>query len=559
MEPVEPVETATDRVAAQLATAHQFYAGKAWGQAHAAFLRVDAQKRLALPDLWSLTWCCGLIGRETEMVDTLERIYQASVEAADARGAARAAFWAGYRLLPMGEASRSSGWLARAERSIAQIGCECVEQGYLLLPEMRRQFLAGDYAAAHASAQRAEQIGEQFSELDLCVFARNAQGRSLLRLGQIEAGLKLLDEAMLAVTAGELSPGLNGIIYCSAIDTCQSVYAIERAREWTQSLSHWCDTQPELVTFTGACMVARAEILQFGGQWSQASLEAERAVQRYCDSVGPRATGEARYRQAELQRLRGDFAGAEANYREASQQGRDPQPGFALLRLAQGRADQAASALRRAAGDAREPFQRAKLLPELVEILLAAGSTADARLCSNELGSVAEGFGSELLRALSAHARARVELAEGNPKAAAVSARAAFLALQQLGAPYPAAQARLTLACACQALGDEDGAALEAGAARATFQELGAAPDVAAVDALSARASTSPLPSSGGLTQRELEVLRLVASGKTNKLIARELCLSEKTVDRHLSNILAKLDVPSRAGATAYAYQHKLL
>ena len=553
------MELEADGLGRELAAARQFYALKAWQQAHAAFTLVDTQQPLVREDLWRVTWCCGLIGREHQMVDTLERIYHASVAAADALGAARAAFWAGYRLIPMGEASRSGGWLARAERSITEAGCECVEQGYMLLPEMRRQFLAGEYAAAAASAQRAERIGEQFAELDLCVFARNFQGRLLLRVGQIEAGLKLLDEAMLAVRGGQLSPGLNGLIYCSAIDTCQSVYAIERAREWTQSLSHWCDTQPELVTFTGACLVSRAEILQLGGQWSQAALEAERAVQRYLGSVGARATGEARYRQAELQRLRGDFTAAEENYREASQQGRDPQPGLALLRLAQGKADQAASALRRAAGDAREPFQRAKLLPELVEVLLAAGATEEARVCSNELGLVADSFGSELLRALAAHAQARVELAQGNAKGAAVSARAAFLALQRVGAPYPAAQARVTLACACQALGDEDGALLEAQAARAAFLELGAAPDVSALDALAAHASTTVAPNTGGLSQRELEVLRLVVAGKTNKVIARELCLSEKTVDRHLSNILAKLDVPSRAAATAYAYQHKLL
>jgi DNA-binding NarL/FixJ family response regulator len=534
------------------------YAQKAWQQAHAAFIHADAQQPLTAPDLWRVTWCCGLIGREREMIDTLERIYHASIAATDALGAARSAFWAGYRLLPMGEASRSSGWFARAERAIAQAGCECVEQGYLLLPEMRRQFLAGDYAAAQVSAQRAERIGEQFAELDLCVFARNFQGRLLLRLGQIAAGLKLLDEAMLAVTGGQLSPGLNGLIYCSAIDTCQSVYAIERAREWTRSLSDWCAAQPELVTFTGACMVARAEILQFGGHWPEAAREADHAVQRYLVSIGVRATGEARYRQAELQRLRGDFTAAEENYREASQQGRDPQPGLALLRLAQGKADQAASALRRAADAAHEPVQRAKLLPELVQVLLAAGATEEARARSNELESVAESFDSELLRALAGHARARVELAQDDPKAAAISARVAFLTLQQVRAPYLAAQARVTLACACQRLGDEDGALLEAQAARAVFHELGAAPDVAALDALTARAQPTALGNSAGLTQRELEVLRLVASGKTNKAIARELCLSEKTVDRHLSNILAKLDVPSRAGATAYAYQHKL-
>jgi DNA-binding NarL/FixJ family response regulator len=347
-----------------------------------------------------------------------------------------------------------------------------------------------------------------------------------------------------------------GLICCGAIDICQSVYALDRAREWTRALGTWCDGQPQLVTFTGACMVSRAEILEMAGDWPEALAEAGRAAQCYLDSLGARASAEARYRQGEILRLQGELSAAENFYAEASQHGWDPQPGLALLRLAQGRPDTALYAIRRASGDASEPFRRARLLPALVEILLANGAVSEARDASNELETVANGFGSALLQALAARARGAVEQSEGNAQAAAGSLRRAFDALQALNAPYLAAQARAALARAYQTLGDEDGARLECAAARAVFAELGAVHDLRALGAF---AQASPEQKPGGLSSRELEVLRLIALGKTNKSIAGHLFLAEKTIDRHVSNILAKLDVPSRAAATAYAYEHKLL
>jgi DNA-binding CsgD family transcriptional regulator len=550
--------TSAPPAASEVEQARALFAQNAWSDAFDALSRLDAASPLAREDLWRLGWCSSLSGRDAEMYRALERIYD-EAEPVDLLAAARAAFWLGFRMLGAGEASRGSGWLVRCERLVDRFGADCVERGYLLIPEVRRRFQAGEYDAAYEAALEAERISERFADDDLRVFARNLQGRVSLRRGELVRGLKLLDEAMLSVTSGQLSPQICGLIYCSAIDSCQAVYALDRAREWTHALGRWCAAQPQLITFTGACMVSRAEILEIGGQWPEALLEAERATDRYLTTIGAHATGEPRYRQAEIQRLRGELAAAEQNYEAASRSGRDPQPGLALLRLGQGRPDVALHSIRRAAGAAREPFQRARLLPALIEISLATGALQEARAASVELDALASAFRSEHLLALALQQRGAVELAEGNPQAAAATLRSAFQCLQVVGAPYAAAQARVTLACACQALGDEDGALLEARAARDVFVSLGAAIDVAQIDALASKATAAAASASGGLTARELEVLRLVATGKTNKLIATQLCLSEKTVDRHLSNILAKLDVPTRAAATAYAYEHHLL
>jgi ATP/maltotriose-dependent transcriptional regulator MalT len=255
-------------------------------------------------------------------------------------------------------------------------------------------------------------------------------------------------------------------------------------------------------------------------------------------------------------RLRGDFAAAEAAYREANGHGREPQPGLALLRLAQGDAPAAAAVIRRALAETVEPLRRARLLPACVEIMLACGDTAAARAACDELTGVASGFESAMLGATVEYVHGSVELAEGAAAAALVSLRAAWQAWQELEAPYEAARTRVLLAQACRALGDDDTADLELEAARTVFAQLGAGPDLAAVEALAAPSSPSD---THGLTRRELEVLRLVAAGRSNRQIATELVVSEHTVARHVQNILGKLAVPSRTAATAFAFEHRLI
>ena len=477
-----------------------------------------------------------LRGREDEYVALLEQAHRAHLDAGDPERAVRCAFWLSLQLLLREDMAQSTGWLGRAQRLLDRSGRDCVEHGYLLL-------LAAVPRGDELELAAAAEIGERFGDADLVSLAVHEQGSVLIRRGRVAEGLALLDEAMVAVTAGELSPIATGLVYCSVIDGCHQALDLRRAQEWTAALTRWCEGQPDLVAFTGRCLVHRAEILQVHGAWADALEEARQAARRLGDGV-------AEYRVGELLRLRGELAAAERAYRESSHAGGEPQPGLALLRLAQGNVEAAVAAIRRATGETGEGLRRAVLLPAAVEILLAAGETAEAREACEELEQLAVTLVSTMLGAMADHARGAVELAGGDAGAALAPLRRALAAWQALDAPYEGARARELIGRAFRALGDEDSAAFELDAARDAFARLGATPDLERLGAPEA---------AHGLSPRELQVLRLVASGETNRAIAAELVLSERTVDRHVSNILAKLRVPSRAAATAYAYEHRLV
>jgi DNA-binding CsgD family transcriptional regulator len=539
----------------ELELGREHYARRAWADAYRSLARADQAAPLGGEDLELLAMAAYLIGRDEDYLRALERAHHAHLDVDERLRAVRAAFWLGLRLFFRGEIGPATGWIARAQRLLEHEEDECAERGYLLLPVVEQHLAAGDLEAAYATAAQAAAIGERCGDADLIACTRHNQGRIRIQQGEIEKGLALLDEVMVAVTAGELSSLVTGLMYCSVIQACQEVYAFGRAREWTAALAQWCEQQPEMVAFSGVCRVHRAEIMQLRGAWQEAIEEAQRARER-AEGISRQATAAALYQQAEVHRLRGEFAAAEEAYRSASQWGLEPQPGLALLRLAQGRTEAAVAAIRRALGATGDPLQRTKLLPAHIEIALTAGDVQDAHTACRELEEIAASLETAVLGAMASHARGAVELAEGEARAALGSLRRAFAVWQQVEAPYAAARVRVLIGLACRSLGDDEGGRLELDAARAVFEQLGAAPDLARIDWLIRGA---PSDRRHGLTPRELQVLRLVAAGKTNKAIAAELFLSEKTVDRHVSNILTKFDVPSRAAATAHAYQHELI
>ena len=251
-----------DRAAQSLERGRACFERHQWDDAFQVLSAADAVTPLDVDDLNRLAMSAGLTARDAEMLSALERVYNARLEMGERLAAARAAFWVGFRLFARGEVGRATGWLGRSQRLVDAEERECVEQGYLLLPLGQRHLNAGEFLDAHDAAARAAEFGDRFGEADLAAFARNLQGRVLLAAGQLENGFALLDEAMVAATSGELSPVVTGILYCSAIASCQRVYALDRAREWTMALTTWCETQPQLGMFTAHCHVHRAEVLR---------------------------------------------------------------------------------------------------------------------------------------------------------------------------------------------------------------------------------------------------------------------------------------------------------
>jgi DNA-binding CsgD family transcriptional regulator len=456
-------------------------------------------------------------------------------------------------LLLGGEEARGGGWLARAQRVLDDAKRDCAERGYLLVVGGLGTLEGGDAAGAYAMFNQVAELAERFAEPDLVVFGRLGRGQALIKMGETAAGIALLDEVMVAVTGDDVSPIVTGIAYCAVILECHQVFDLRRAQEWTGVLSRWCESQPDLVPYRGQCLVHRAEVLQFHGEWSAAGRQAQHACERL---AGHPAVSGAFYQRAELHRLRGEFAQAEEAYRLASQWGRTPQPGLAQLRLAQGRVDAAGAAIRRVVTETHDRVTRSRVLAAYVEIVLAAGDVPAARVAADELAGIAAGLDADFLNAVSDQATGEVLLAEGDPVAASARLRRAWEAWQKLQAPYEVARTRALIGLACQAVGDDDSAEMEFDAARTTFRRLGATPDAARLEALSARAVHG---SAAGLTRREAEVLTLLATGRTNRAIAAELFISEKTVARHVSNIFTKLGLSSRAAATAYAYQSGLV
>ena len=399
----------------------------------------------------------------------------------------------------------------------------------------------------------ASALGERYGEPDLVASARHLQGRAAIKLGRVSQGVKLLDETMLSVVAGELSPIITGLMYCSIIDACHAAYELNRAREWTSAMSRWCDRQGGMLAFTDACFVHRAEILCLQGAWADAGDEMRRVCERseHCDRP---PSGSAFYQHGEVHRLRGEAALAEDCYRAASRRGRDPQPGLALLRLAQGRADASAAAIRRLVGATGDRAARGRILPAHFEIMLAIGDLEEAQRACEELEALCTVFETEVVHAQATQARGALCVRSGEAQSALGHLRESFQRWERLAAPYEAARVRVLIAEACAALGDEEASTLERRCG--AFHLRAARREVRSRAARCLAGRRGPTPAV--LSARELQVLEQIARGRTNKWIARELGLSARTIDRHVSNILTKLQVPSRSAAAVYASTHHL-
>jgi len=468
--------------------------------------------------------------------------------------AARCAFWSGLAHLLRGDHGPAAGWLARAGRYAEEDGPDCPTAGLLLVPAFLRSLGAGDCAEAHDIADAMLAIGRRTGDHDVLGFGLLCSGEALVALSRPSEGLRSLDEAMVSVTAGELSAVASGIIYCAVIETCVDVFDLRRAAEWTDALDRWCAAQPGLVPFRGQCLVHRSQVLQARGAWADAAEEANRACERLAATAHP-AVGTALYQLGEVHRVRGELAEAEAAYRQASHHGRDPEPGLALLRLAAGEVDAAVAAVERALETTHGRREHLAALTAAVDVFLAAGRIEDARQIAADLQARAQAEAPLPVAAHAGFARAGVALADGDAVAARDGFRAASDTWLALGVPYEAARCREQLGLARRQLGDADGADLDLDVALAAYEDLGAVLDAARVRA----ARGEPSAPIGGLSSRELQVLRIVATGATNREVAAALTISEHTVARHLQNIYLKLGLSSRAAATAYAHTNGLV
>ena len=511
---------------AELKRARECHRRHVWREAHQLLSGADESAPLGAEDLELLATSAYLIGRDVDFHQALERAHHSWLQQGEQCRAARCAFWMGLTLLFQGDEGRGYGWLARAKRLVE--GGECVEHGYLLLPIAEQCLGDREAEAALTAATGAADIAGRFRDADLTACARHQQGRALIQQGHVERGLHLLDEAMVAVSGGEVTPIMAGLIYCSVIAACHGVFALGRAREWTSALSRWCEQQPQMVAFTGTCLVDRAEVMQFRGAWTEAMSEACLALERGYQAGERKAPAAAFYRQGEIHRLRGEFTAAEEAYRHASRMGADPQPGLALLRMAQGHTDAACAAIRRVLSATTDLLQRAKLLPAYVEIEQAAGDIEEARSAATELGEIAQRYPTDVLQAMAAHALGAVELAEGRAQAALAALHQAFELWQRGEAPYEIACVRRLTALACRELGDVEAADLEFDAARALFERLGAAPDLGRLDSLRSRTSQA----------RQFGLTAARASGpssnrrRQDKQGHRERVFSERAHDR---------------------------
>lgn len=526
-------------------------ADRRWAAAYEELARAASAGDLDTEDLELLATAAFLRGEAGAAVGALTRAHGVALASGDVEGAARTAAWLAIFQLELGDLSHNLEWLPRGLRLANMISEPSAVSGLVQLAPAVAQLAGGDPLGAQARFDEVLAIAERFHDRDLWALASFGRGKSLIEVGDDTGGFACQDDAVAAVLGGDVSPIAAGLILCTIVGDAHIGFDLTRVVEWTRVLDEWCRAQPELVAFSGERHALRAALLTLRGAWAEASAAAELALagSRAGDY---RAAFGAPYWFAELQRLRGAFHSAADGYRRAGETSWEPQPGLALLHLVEGKVELAREEIRRSAS-AADPFTRRYLLPAVVEVEVAAGDPGDARRALDELRTLGAPIATPMFAALAAFADGQVLLAEGDPRSALASARDALKAWRALGVPYEAARSRVLVGRALQTLGEAAAARSEFNAARVAFLELGAQPALAELEEHTGERRA------GSLTAREVEVLRLVSTGLTNRAIGARLSLSEKTVARHLSNIFGKLGLSSRAAATAYAYENGLV
>ena len=534
-----------------LDTARAAAADRRWADAYERLAGVDATDGLGASDLDLLGTVALLRGEPQASVDVLTRAYAAHLAGDDTAGAARSASWLALDLIELGDFTRSVAWAARAHATRERDGRAGSDwPGSCGWHPPSRSSAAGTQSEARLEFEEVLAIAERYDDRELAAITRIGLGKSLIEVDAIAEGFACYDALMSSVAAGELEPVPTGVATCAVISDAVMAFDLERATAWTNVLDRWCSDQPELITFSGQRHALRAGLMLIRGAWAEASTAAELALSRF-RAGDYRAVYGAPYQLAELARLRGAFHSAEESYRRAGESGWEPQPGLALLHLAVGREQAAQDEIRRSVAGS-DPFTRRYLLPAVVEIEIAAGDVEAARRAVDELRATSP-TPTPMLAATITSAEARVLLADGDASTALGAARGAVDAWQALGAAYEGARSRVTAGRALLELGDRGAALIEFARARDVFAGLGAEPALIELEGLMGDRRA------GGLTPRELEVLRLVSTGLTNRAIGVRLTLSEKTVARHISNIFGKLGLSTRAAATAYAYENGLV